>query len=112
MVWSPADRLVVLTEADPPESVCGPPMVLGPSLKVTVPFGVPEPGWAGETVAENVTDCPNFDAFCELVTLVVVSSVMRSPMLAVPPLEFARPALGEYVKVVADGVPVIGNVPL
>ena len=36
------------------------PRVVVPSLNVTVPVGVPDPD---ETVAVNVTDCPEFDGF-------------------------------------------------
>ena len=45
-------------------------MLLPPSRKVTVPVGVPEA--AGETVAVNVTDCPNTEGFADEVTALVV----------------------------------------
>ena len=48
------------------------PKVVAPSLKVTVPVGVPEPGADAVTVAVKVTDCPNTDGFCELMTAVVL----------------------------------------
>jgi hypothetical protein len=39
------------------------PMVLLPSLKVTVPVGLPAPGETGATVAVNVTVLPEKDGF-------------------------------------------------
>src|SRR5438128_9875016 len=46
--------------------------MLGPSLKVTVPVGVPAPVLRAFTVAVKVTDCPDTDWLCEEVTPVVV----------------------------------------
>ena len=48
------------------------PRMLGPSLKVTVPVGVPAPGLFAVTVAVNVTGCPNTDGCTEAVRPVVV----------------------------------------
>jgi hypothetical protein len=48
------------------------PMVVAPSLKVTVPLGVPAPAPVGVTVAVNVTDCPNTLGLVELVSAVAV----------------------------------------
>lgn len=47
-----------------------------PSLKVTVPAGVPEN--CGETVAVNVTDCPADDGFCEDTRAVVVEALLTT----------------------------------
>jgi hypothetical protein len=55
--------------ADPPLSVPVPRIVV-PSVKVTVPLGVPEP--LGVTVAVNVTDWPKTELVGEATTLVVV----------------------------------------
>lgn len=52
------------------------PRVVAPSLKVTVPVGVPLPGEFALTVAVKVTDWPETDGFAEDVTDVVVSSVL------------------------------------
>ena len=46
--------------------------VLRPSLKVTVPVGVPPPGLFAVTVAVKVTDCPDTDGLAEELTNVVV----------------------------------------
>ena len=44
---------------------------VAPSLKVTVPLGVPEPGAAALTVAVKVTDWPKTDGLVEEVSVVV-----------------------------------------
>src|SRR5947199_7882741 len=48
------------------------PRVVEPSLKVTVPVGVPAPGLFAVTVAVKVTDCPDTDGLAEELTSVVV----------------------------------------
>jgi hypothetical protein len=57
MAWNPADSVDVLYVAIPPDNVPE-PMVVEPSLNVTVPLGVP-PGPV--TVAVKVTDWPYVD---------------------------------------------------
>src|SRR5438876_3033471 len=47
-------------------------MAVLPSLKVTFPVGVPEPGLLAVTVAVKVTDCPNTDGLAEEPADVVV----------------------------------------
>ncbi len=61
----------MLNVADVPvkATVC---RVLIPSMNVTLPVGVPLPGLLTETVAVNVTDCPNIEGFSEDKTMVVV----------------------------------------
>lgn len=48
------------------------PSVVAPSLKVTVPAGVPAPGATAATDAESVTVCPKTEGLGAGVTLVVV----------------------------------------
>ena len=48
------------------------PRMLEPSLKVTVPVGVPAPGLFAFTVAVKVTDCPDNDGLAEELTDVAV----------------------------------------
>src|SRR5438309_7441 len=79
MTWVAAARADVLKEPCPlPSSVVGPAnVVVGaahvpPSMKVTDPVGVPEPGANTLTVAVNVTDCPNVEGFADEVTTVCV----------------------------------------
>jgi hypothetical protein len=71
------------------------PRVLGPSLKVTVPVGVPAPGLFTVTVAVNVTDCPNADGLAEELTDVVVPAVFTIwlSVLEVLPLKCVSPPL-------------------
>src|SRR5712691_238329 len=72
MEWEATDRALVLKVAWPLLRVPVPRMVV-PSLKVTVPVGVPVV--AGVTVAVKVTDCPETDGFAE-----------EAPCVEMPPL--------------------------
>ncbi len=49
--------------------------IVEPSMNVTVPVGIPEPGASAVTVAVKVTDWPNTEGLCEAVTAVEVVSV-------------------------------------
>ena len=60
---------------DPPERVLVANDV-APSLKVTVPVGVPEPGALALTVAVKVTDWPKTEGLDEEATAVVVLSLL------------------------------------
>src|SRR5437588_345974 len=71
MVWLPADRLDVETEAVPLASVPVPKLT-PPSRKVTVPPGVPTAGLEAVTVAVKVVDWPNTVGFTEEETVVTV----------------------------------------
>src|SRR2546422_3248408 len=71
----PTDREEVAKVAAPPLSVPV-PRVVKPSLKVTVPLGVPAPGATGLTVAVKITDWPNTEGLAEEVTVVVVSALL------------------------------------
>src|SRR5712691_11100062 len=73
--WLPTDREEVAKVAAPPLSVPV-PRVVKPSLKVTVPLGVPAPGATGLTVAVKITDWPNTEGLAEEVTVVVVSALL------------------------------------
>ena len=77
MLWLPTPRVEVLKAAVPPLSGAV-PKVVAPSLKVTVPVGVPVPGATGLTVAVKLTDCPKTDGFWLELT-VVVAWVSHSP---------------------------------
>jgi hypothetical protein len=60
-----------------PEALTAPvPNVVAPSLKVTVPVGVPLPGLFTLRVAVNVTDCPKTVGFTDELTFVVVSALL------------------------------------
>src|SRR5437867_1147228 len=76
MLWLPTLRLEVAHVATPAASACAPQPVieLAPSLKFTVPLGVPAPGTVAFTVAVNVTDWPNTDGFADELRLVDVDA--------------------------------------
>ena len=57
--------------------------VVAPSVKVTVPVAVPEPGGVALTVAVNVTACPNPEGLTVGVTVVVVSAGLTCGVTAV-----------------------------
>jgi hypothetical protein len=69
----PTGRVVVLKVATPPLSVPVPSVVL-PSVKVTVPVGVPAPGELALTVAVSVTAWPKTAEVGEVLSAVVVAA--------------------------------------
>jgi len=85
---------VLVTNVAWPEAFRVPvPRVLGPSLKVTVPVGVPAPLVLAFTVAVKVTDCPDSDGLAEELTSVVVLPFFTVwvSVLEVLPLKVAAP---------------------
>src|SRR5437868_11647148 len=66
------------------------PKVAAPSLKVTVPVGVPEPGALAVTVAVNVTDWPKTDGAGAVEDTTVVVVDVRSTSWFVVPLLVAK----------------------
>src|SRR5947209_286938 len=67
-------------------------MAVPPSLKVTCPVGVPEPGLLAVTVAVKVTDCLNTDGLAEeLADVVVPYFTVCVSLEGVLPLKFAPP---------------------
>src|SRR5438874_1051913 len=70
--WEPTASVLVTNVAWPEPFSVPVPRVLEPSLKVTVPVGVPAPGLFAATVAVKVTGCPNTDGWTEEVSPVVV----------------------------------------
>jgi hypothetical protein len=88
ILCAPTLRNGVLNVAVPTPPSVPIPRVVVPSLKVTVPVGVPAPGDTGATVAVSVTDWPETPGFAEEVTLEVVAAwltvwVMRLDVLPV-----------------------------
>jgi len=75
MVCVPWARVVVVYFAAPPLSVTVFRVVV-PSLKVTLPVGVPLN--CGVTLAVNVTDCPTFEGFSEEAKVVVVVALLMT----------------------------------
>ena len=68
----PTASVLVMNNAWPELFRVPVPRVLGPSLKVTVPVGVPAPGLFAFTVAVKVTACPDTEWRSEEVRPVVV----------------------------------------
>ena len=54
--------------------------IVAPSLKVTLPVGVPLN--CGATLAVKVTDCPTFDGFCEEANAVVLVALLTTWLTA------------------------------
>ncbi len=70
MLCAPPDKDEVVNVAKPLLKVTGEPRLVPPSLNCTLPVGVPEPGATADTVAVNVTDCPNTEGLLfELTTV-------------------------------------------
>src|SRR6266581_4140082 len=70
--WEPTASVLVTNVAWPEPFRVPVPRVLEPSLKVTVPVGVPAPLVFAFTVAVKVTGCPDTDGLIEETTPVVV----------------------------------------
>ena len=91
--WEPTASVLVTNVAWPEPFRVPVPRVLEPSLKVTVPVGVPAPGLFAVTVAVKVTDCPDTDGLAEELTSVVVLAFFTVwvSVLEVLPLKVAPP---------------------
>src|SRR5437660_3676 len=88
--------------------------VLRPSLKVTVPVGVPPPGLFAVTVAVKVTACPDTEGLAEeLRTVVVVGAVVVEVVDVVVVVErrvvVEVVVVGAIVVEVVDVVVVVGD---
>ena len=88
------------------------PRVLEPSLKVTVPVGVPAPLVFAFTVAVKVTGCPDTDGLIEETTPVVVPGsvvvVVGAAVVVVVVVGAAVVVVGAAVVVVGAAVVVVG----
>src|ERR1700674_2513113 len=73
MLWLATDRLEVVKEAWPAFSVAV-PSVAAPSMNVTVPVGVPEPGAFAVTVAVKVAACPNTAGLADAASAVALAA--------------------------------------
>src|SRR6266403_611018 len=70
--WEPTASVLVTNVAWPAPFRVPVPSALGPSLKVTVPVGMPAPAVFAFTVAVKVTGCPDTEGLAEEVTPEVV----------------------------------------
>ena len=74
MEWPPTDNADVLNVATPEPFSVPVPSVVEPSMNVTVPVGVPEPGALAVTVDVNVTDWPKTEGLADDDTELLVPS--------------------------------------
>src|ERR1043166_7261196 len=81
------------------------PITVEPSLKLTVPEGVPMPP---VTVAVNVTDCASVGGLCEGVTPGAQGALCTVALALVPALSAAAASVAERV----GGAPPVQNVKL
>ena len=72
-----SDEVVKVAWAEPLRATLA-ANVLAPSVKVTVPVGVPAPGATAATVAVKVTVWPNTDAFGAELTVVLLEASLTT----------------------------------
>jgi hypothetical protein len=113
MAWLPSARALVLKLALPPLNATS-PRVLAPSLNVTVPVGVPEPGAAALTVAVNVTVCPKTDGLAEETTVVLLPSLLTvwKRVADVLPAKFVSPLYTAVITCVVTLKPLVDRLAL
>ncbi len=107
--WLPTARLEVAKVATPLALSVPVPSVVAPSLKVTVPVGVPP---APVTVAVKVTDWPKVEGLADEPSAVVVSALatvrLKVRVTVVPTVRFASVTMMVDVNVpTCCGVPLI-----
>jgi len=78
MLWLATVKLDVEQVALPADRATAVQIVVAPSLKSTVPVGVPAPGALAFTVAVKVTDWPNTDGFAEELKLVALLALLTT----------------------------------
>src|SRR6266516_3616707 len=112
--WEPTASVLVTNVAWPEPFRVPVPRVLEPSLKVTVPVGVPAPLVLAFTVAVKVTGCPDTDGLIEETTPVVVPGsvvvVVGAAVVVVVVVVVDVVVVGGAVVVVVDVVVVGGAV--
>lgn|ERR1041384_6697882 len=82
---------------------------MAPSLKITVPVGVPDPGATVLTVAVKVTDCPEHDGLADELRAVVVPALLTDCVKLVDVLVLKLPsplntALMMWLETVSDEI--------
>ena len=78
IVWLPTASDEIVNVACPEDMATLAARVAVPSLKVTVPVAVPDPGATALTVAVKVTTCPNTDALGDELTAVLLASLFTT----------------------------------
>ena len=72
--WLPTASEEVVNVAIPEPPKVPVPSAVDPSMKVTMPVGIPEPGATAVIVAVKVTDWPNTDGLADETICEVVAS--------------------------------------
>ena len=93
MVWLPRARAEVVNVAWAAVMVTLAASVVAPSVKVTVPVGVPVPGATATTVAVKVTVWANTDGLGEELTVVLLEALFTTWGLAESLPELVRKLL-------------------
>ena len=78
IVWLATLRAAVVNVACPEVMVTLAARVVAPSVKVTVPLGVPAPGATAATVAVKVMLCPNTEGLGEELTVVLLEALFTT----------------------------------
>ena len=77
-VWLATLRAAVVNVACPEVMVTLAARVVAPSVKVTVPLGVPAPGATALTTAVMVTLCPNTEGLGAELTVVLLAALFTT----------------------------------
>ena len=78
IVWLLTLKAAVVNVACPEVMVTLAARVVAPSVKVTVPLGVPAPGATAATVAMKVTVWPNTDGLGDELTVVLLEALFTT----------------------------------
>src|SRR5262245_39031226 len=109
MVWPPATAKLVVSVALPPVPTATVPRITFPSLKVTVPVGVPRPGATAATVAVKVTAWPvtaglTDDRRVSVVAAGLTVTLAAAEVLLAKPVTPKKVAVSEWVPTNSDVV--------
>src|SRR6516165_2706304 len=107
MACPPAAAKLVVSAAVPPGPTATVPRTTVPSLKVTVPVGVPAPGPTAATVAVKVTDWPvtaglTDDFRATVVAAGLTVTVVAAEVLAAKPLTPKKEAVSAWLPTNSD----------
>jgi hypothetical protein len=93
IVWFPVVSVEVVKVAWPDAMVTLAARVVAPSVKVTVPLGVPVPGATAAAVAVKVTVWPTYEGLGEELTVVLLEALFTTWGLAESLPELVRKLL-------------------
>src|SRR5262245_6267257 len=109
MAWPPATAKLVVNVALPPVPTATVPRITFPSLKVTVPVGVPAPGATAATLAEKVTAWPvtaglTDDPRVSVVAAGLTVTIVAAEVLAAKPVTPKKEAVSAWLPTNSDVV--------